>query len=75
MKKNEEVEFNKFLRNFGEKVKEARINASLTQEELSEKSQIEYKYIQRIEYGQANITLKTVYKICSALDVSAGELF
>ncbi len=36
---------------------------------------IEYKYLQRIEYGQKNITLKTIFKICKKLNIHPKELF
>lgn len=49
-----------------------RINKKLTQKELSKKSNT---HIGRIETGNANVRLLTIYKICQALDISIAEFF
>lgn len=70
---NDEKEFQLFLSRFGEQIRHLREEAKLTQEEMSEL--IDYKYFQKIEYGQKNITLKTIYKICKKLNISPKDLF
>ena len=34
----------------------------------------EYKYYQRIEYGQKNLSLKTLNRLSRAFDISVSEL-
>jgi transcriptional regulator with XRE-family HTH domain len=36
---------------------------------------LNYKYYQRLELGQVNPTLLTLYKVAAALEVSVYELF
>ncbi len=71
MKKDKD--FESFLKSLGKKIKEQRENANLTQENLAD--QIEYKYFQKIEYGQVNITIKTLFKICKKLNIQPKDLF
>jgi transcriptional regulator with XRE-family HTH domain len=35
----------------------------------------EYKYYQRIEYGQKNLSLKTLNKLAKAFGIELAELF
>ena len=59
----------------GKRIKEVRFQKGLTQEDLSVKSRIDYKYMQRIE-GKTppNVTIETIGKIARALNVSIGDL-
>jgi transcriptional regulator with XRE-family HTH domain len=36
---------------------------------------LSYKYYQRLESGQVNPTLLTLYKVAAALNVSVSDLF
>lgn len=47
----------------GELIKEARKQANMTQTELAEKSGTQKTYISRIENGQSDIQLTTLYRI------------
>lgn len=47
----------------GELLKDARIKAKLTQQELAEKTGTKKSYISRIENGRADIQLSTLYKL------------
>jgi ribosome-binding protein aMBF1 (putative translation factor) len=47
----------------GELLKEARMEAKLTQEELAEKTGTKKSYISRIESGKSEIQLSTFYRI------------
>ncbi|MGC6587612.1 helix-turn-helix domain-containing protein [Paenibacillus sp. Dod16] len=53
----------------GKKIRLYRKARKLTQEELGEHLQIDQSYLGRIERGEVNITLDTLYKISSALQV------
>jgi len=59
----------------GRKIRELRKKYSYTQEELSEKADIDYKYIQRIE-GRKPPALKidTIEKLAKALKVKPYNL-
>jgi len=60
---------------FGQVIKALRKKRQFTQEDLSEKSDIEVQYISRIENGAANPTLKVIRVIAIALDAALPELF
>ncbi len=60
----------------GQKIKEIRVKRGLTQEELAEKTVIDYKYLQRIEGKKPpNLTIKTISRIAEALGISPAKLF
>ena len=63
------------LKNFGKNLKELRINAVISQKELSEKSGIAQEMISRYETGKYIPTIKNVYKLATALECSADDLF
>ncbi len=52
----------------GERLKKVRKDKGLTQEELGEISDIGYKYISRIETGNADISLNNFVKLVNALE-------
>ena len=60
---------------FGQMVKIIRKKRQLTQEDLSEKSDIGVPYISRIETGTANPTLKVISAIAVALDAALSDIF
>lgn len=56
-------------------IREIRKLKKLTQDELSEKSGLQNSYLAGVERGERNITLETLDKILSGLDVNAKTLF
>ena len=57
------------------KIKALRKKRGYTQEELSSKAELEYKYIQRIESkNPPNIGIETLEKIAKALKVPLSKL-
>ncbi|MBV36025.1 MAG: transcriptional regulator [Rickettsiales bacterium] len=54
---------------FGKKVREERRALGHSQEDLSHLADIDRSYLGRIERGEANITLETLYKLADALSV------
>jgi transcriptional regulator with XRE-family HTH domain len=48
---------------------------NLTQEQLSEMTELGQSYLSKIEKGMANPTLETIIKIATALKVEPAELF
>lgn len=59
----------------GKRIREYRKKKSWTQEQLAEAASLHYSYIGGVERGDRNISLETLEKIVSALDIPAGELF
>ncbi len=75
--KRDEFERNSKSFIIGEMVKEARLGADLTQDELAEKSGTKKSYISRIENGRSDIMLTTLFKIIESglgrqLNISIG---
>lgn len=56
-----------------ELLKDLRLNAGLTQVQLSEKLNKPQSYISKYESGEKNLDFIEVYHICQALDTSIGE--
>lgn len=54
----------------GELIKEERLRANLTQEQLAEKTGTKKSFISRIENGHSDIQLSTLYKL---LEVGLGR--
>lgn len=64
-----------FLKLVGERIRTLRKEKGYTQESLSEKSGIHVTYISDIERGERNISMETLEKVITALDVNAVEVF
>lgn len=58
----------------GRRVRAARVEAGLTQEEAASRSKIDYKRWQRIESGDVNMTVRTLVRVASVLDTSFWNL-
>ncbi|MBP7582399.1 MAG: helix-turn-helix transcriptional regulator [Spirochaetes bacterium] len=63
-----------FLLQVGRIIKAEREKAGLTQEKLAEVNGVDYKYFQRIEYGEVNFTMKTLVKIANSLNLHPRNL-
>jgi len=63
----------RLLRLVGERVRELRLARGLKQEDMCQFG-FEYKYDQRIEYGQKNLSLKTLNKLAKALQIPISKL-
>lgn len=64
-----------FLREFGLRLKMLRIKKKITQAQLGEMVNISEHRISQIENGKCNLTLVTVNKIASALEIDSYKLF
>lgn len=60
---------------FGKILKEFRIKANLTQEQLSEKLGISLKYISRVETGKSGIKTETLIKYMNILGITPNTLY
>ena len=58
----------------GQRIKKARQNKHLTQEDLAEKLDVSVAFLSRIERGSSHINLKRLNQLCGLLDVSEGYL-
>ena len=58
----------------GSRLKQARIKAGLTQQELAEQTNLSVAFISRIERGSSHINLKRLSQLCDILGVSEGYI-
>jgi transcriptional regulator with XRE-family HTH domain len=65
----------KKMKTFGENLRRLRIKKGISQEDLAFDAQIAYTTINKIEKGQLNTGICTVFEIAKALKVSPKELF
>ena len=59
----------------GRRVKELRNNIGLSQEKLALKAGVDRTYLAGIESGKRNVTITSLEKITSALDISLRDFF
>ncbi|WP_051717497.1 helix-turn-helix domain-containing protein [Streptomyces megasporus] len=59
---------------FGRRVREHRILAGLSQEELAEAAGIHRTYVSSLERGQRNVSLDNIVALARALKVDAAQL-
>ena len=62
------------LKRFGKNIKDSRNEINLAQDELAAKAKIHRTYMGRIERGESNPPLWTIYKIATALKKKPREL-
>jgi len=60
---------------FGKKLRELRKSRGITMKQLALDAEVEYSQIARIELGQSNPTISTVYALSKALEILPQELF
>ena len=58
----------------GQRLKNARKEAGLTQEFIAEKLNLSIAFVSRIERGDSHINLKRLSEFCDLLNVSEGEI-
>ncbi len=59
----------------GQRIRAYRQKLGYTQEDLAEKADVHHTYIGQIERGEKNLTIITLGKILSVLDVSFSAFF
>lgn len=72
MKDNTEI---LFIKSVGLKIQELRKAKQFSQAALSYDADIPKSQIGRIERGEINTTIVTLFKICKALDIDIRDLF
>ena len=63
------------LSKFGAHLRELRIEKGLSQTELAYRGNFDRNYIGMIERGERNPSLKSIFGIAKALDITLQELF
>ena len=58
----------------GERLKKARKESHMTQEQLAEKMDVSVAFLSRIERGNSQINIKRLTQMCEILNISAGEI-
>ncbi len=66
--------FERIQRQLGRRIRAARIEAELTQEEAAGVAGIDYKRWQRLEAGKVNATVRTLARAAQALNLTVWEL-
>lgn len=59
---------------FGNRVREYRLSAGLSQEQLGEAAGIHRTYVSSLERGQRNVSLDNIIALARALKVDAAQL-
>ena len=62
-------------RNFGLRVRELRLAAELTQEDLAERAGLHRTYVVGIETGERNLSLDAIFKVARGLGCSPADFF
>ncbi len=68
------MRFSTFLQAVGKNIKAERVRRGLRQADLEEKTGISLRYLQDLEYGKVNLTLRTLHAVAMALKVSPEAL-
>lgn len=63
------------LKDFGIHLKNMRKERKLSQEKLAELSSLDRTYISSVERGERNISLKGLFSISQALELTLSDLF
>lgn len=58
----------------GQRIKRARKEKEMTQEQLAEKIDVSIAFLSRIERGSSQINLKRLTQICEILGITEGEV-
>ena len=59
---------------FGKVIRQLRINAGLTQEQLGLEAELRRTFISVLELGQQQPTITTIFKLSNALNVPASKI-
>ncbi|NDV67483.1 helix-turn-helix domain-containing protein [Dysgonomonas sp. 25] len=64
-----------FLKQIGNRIRELRLNAELSQEKLAFESDLDRTYIGSVERGERNVAIINLRKIARALNVEIKSIF
>lgn len=63
------------VKRVGDRIRHIRKEKGLSQEQLAERAGLHNNYVGQVERGEKNLTIETLEKIVSGLDISLEELF
>lgn len=58
----------------GARIRQARLERNMTQEELADQIDISVAFLSRVERGNSHINLKRLNQVCNILEISEGDL-
>jgi transcriptional regulator with XRE-family HTH domain len=58
----------------GHELRKARLDAKMTQEQLSFAAEIDRTYVSQLENNKKSPTVEVLFRICKALGISASEV-
>lgn len=58
----------------GHELRKARLDAKMTQEQLSFAAEIDRTYVSQLENNKKSPTVEVLFRICKALEISASEV-
>ncbi len=59
---------------FGANLRLLRIKRNMTQKKLADKAHLHFNYINDVELGKRNLSIKAIWKIAEALEITISEL-
>jgi transcriptional regulator with XRE-family HTH domain len=59
---------------FGEKLRQARVRANLTQTEVADRVGLHQAYVSKLERGRVNVTFSLLERVCAVVGVEPGAL-
>jgi transcriptional regulator with XRE-family HTH domain len=59
---------------FGEQLRKIRTSRGISQDDLALITDLSRSYVSKIDRGQGNVSLKTLYKLAEALEVEPSDL-
>ena len=65
----------KTLIEIGKRIRQIRMDKEITIQELSDKLDMDFTNVVRIEKGRTNFTIGTLVKVANALEISLKDLF
>ena len=69
------IDPDRVIANVGRRVGELRSALGWTQQEMADRAEITIKYVQRVEAGEENLTLRSLVRFANLLGVSVNDLF
>ena len=66
--------FDTFKKRLGQRLLDLRNRAELTQVEVASKAKLTRQHLQRLEYGNANPKLETLFELARVYSVKVAEL-
>ena len=58
----------------GESLRNARINAGMTQEDVADRASVDRTYVSMLEHDKKSPTVDVLLRICEAMGVRASEI-